>query len=657
MRKILWGSLFLATTLLAATKEHVLFGVWGGRTLHRGYSLYTYIDTMWMNATEFTVDAEKDVLTAAGHGLANGASVRVWSTDTLPDPLGTYVPNYTAATVTTDTLKLSGKDFKDTGAGVHKIGTRNLDNATKVYVSIGDLPAGVTSEFLYSSDCICPVPTEAATKRRFFYNGTNRLIVRFDAATDAPPGPFTVTLTYSIAGLPDRVITYDVTVAELHPVTLNRPMEFPPIPQKASWENQMVTLASKWCRDKANPGERYAFGVYDQAWFYDGAWVYNQVADYTRNPEWNNCAQNVAAQYWKFENSLKPPGNDIGLRIFTDGVKRFCGTDEECGSLVKSMLETGPYYRTGGEVTDWGIRETAFRLETAITYWRMFGAKPPYIERTADPLFGMFDAIWRMFGAKPPYIERTVDLLLGMFDAIFVSNTYQLHQLFYDGLAMRALIRYYEVRPDPRIPAAIKTALDWIWANAWDPSGKQMYYNPDPRGPRCASGCREWNRDLMMMVAPAFAWYWSITADDTYRQRGDEMFANSPRSLSGSVDPETDVFTVPGHGLSNNDPVTVRESCLALEKACYGARRIPAPLVYNLTYYARNVTPNTFKLSAKPGGFVIDIASAGVGLLNGVIYRAGNRGDADYSGKLFSQTYRWAFEYIHWREGTDLNRP
>jgi hypothetical protein len=31
---------------------------------------------------------------------------------------------------------------------------------------------------------------------------------------------------------------------------------------------------------------------------------------------------------------------------------------------------------------------------------------------------------------------------------------------------------------------------------------------------------------LNNLVAPAFAWYWRLTGDDIYRERGDDMFAH-----------------------------------------------------------------------------------------------------------------------------------
>ena len=41
-------------------------------------------------------------------------------------------------------------------------------------------------------------------------------------------------------------------------------------------------------------------------------------------------------------------------------------------------------------------------------------------------------------------------------------------QTAYDAVAVEALIYYYELTKDPRIPPAIKSMLDWTWDYGWN---------------------------------------------------------------------------------------------------------------------------------------------------------------------------------------------
>jgi hypothetical protein len=158
---------------------------------------------------------------------------------------------------------------------------------------------------------------------------------------------------------------------------------------------------------------------------------------------------------------------------------------------------------------------------------------------------------------RNPKLQQAAGYLINDFQRIFVLGGYTLHQPFFDGLAAEALIDYYELTQDPRVPPAIEMMLDGDWANAYNQTTHKLAYNPDPLGPTCSVGCMEYDPDLTNLLVPAYAWYWSYSKNDVYRQRSDIMF---------------------GHALDT---------------------------------------------------------------------------DISYSGKIFSQNYRWSFDYVKWRTGTD----
>lgn len=67
--------------------------------------------------------------------------------------------------------------------------------------------------------------------------------------------------------------------------------------------------------------------------------------------------------------------------------------------------------------------------------------------------------------------------------------------------------------------------LNWTFSKGWN--GAQLVYNPEPAGPRCSAGCQSYYSDVINLVVPAFAWYFSVTKDLEVGRQGDEMFSHS----------------------------------------------------------------------------------------------------------------------------------
>jgi hypothetical protein len=298
-------------------------------------------------------------------------------------------------------------------------------------------------------------------------------------------------------------------------------------PGLAKWQNDMLALGRKWCN-----GQAYAFGWEQDVWYYDGTRVYYQIADYTQDPFWNQCALNVAHQYRDYVISNK--GKIPGWRVFPRGLRMAwerTGDDSYKQAVILLATNSAYAYLAGG-ASDTLIRETAYVTEAYIE-----------AERVGQP--------------RNPKLQQAAGYLINDFERIFVLGGYQLHQSFWDGLAAEALIDYYELTQDPRVPPAIEMMLDGDWANAYNQTTHELAYNPDPPGPTCSVGCQQYDPDLTNLLVPAYAWYWNYSQNDVYRERGDVMF---------------------GHALDT---------------------------------------------------------------------------DISYSGKIFSQNYRWSFDYVKWRTGVD----
>lgn len=72
--------------------------------------------------------------------------------------------------------------------------------------------------------------------------------------------------------------------------------------------------------------------------------------------------------------------------------------------------------------------------------------------------------------------------------------------------------------------------------------------------------------------------------------------------MVASVGTSTDVFTLDGHGLDDDDEVTLRPEA---------GGTMPAPLVAGTTYYAIRLSDATFSLAATAGGAAINLTTAG----------------------------------------------
>jgi hypothetical protein len=98
-------------------------------------------------------------------------------------------------------------------------------------------------------------------------------------------------------------------------------------------------------------------------------------------------------------------------------------------------------------------------------------------------------------------------------------------QPFMVGLTMEGLIAYHGVSSDPRVLPAIKICLDWLWANAWVPADQAFWYDNYVTDPKSPFPANKGAPDLNLLIAPAYAWYYQMTGDTQYRDKGDAIFA------------------------------------------------------------------------------------------------------------------------------------
>ena len=85
------------------------------------------------------------------------------------------------------------------------------------------------------------------------------------------------------------------------------------------------------------------------------------------------------------------------------------------------------------------------------------------------------------------------------------------------ALAAEALIQYWDVSHDPRIPPMLQMAADQLWAQSWNTSCNCFLYwnSATSTGPTA---------DLNLLIAPLYGWVYQQTGAQIYRDEGDKIF-------------------------------------------------------------------------------------------------------------------------------------
>ena len=226
--------------------------------------------------------------------------------------------------------------------------------------------------------------------------------------------------------------------------------------------------------------------------------------------------------------SLDAAGNDVsnvplppvGLRAFPKAggavrVEWICPTcDPKYASALRALINADIMANQAGVPWDGRIREMAYGLNCEVAQQTAFGEPHKNLTNTADILIGFLLA----------YTDGT--------------GRYAQYQTFMTGLTIEALINYWDLTHDARVPYAVRRMLDDIWAR-YDTKKHALMYNGDTDPAKCGEVASWFNSDpggncgqtnhqgLNNLVSPAFAWYWRQTGDNTYLTRGDEVFAHS----------------------------------------------------------------------------------------------------------------------------------
>ncbi len=535
----------------------------GGGTHGLSFAGYSHVITLLAAATaqQYTVDPASDVLTTEKpHGLSNHARVFVQSTEVLPSPLVAFEASgywgYCAEVIDERQLKLrkpkietscgadnpgSPVDITDEGTGILYVYTRRVPVVN--ISSISGYPPGTVLTWRRTTWAMGSL--QYSVQRNGGYGSTENNTATFFAKVPAvtPPGEYLIRVATNENRANDRnagVFEYTLYAVGIPKANKSGPSTYPSIPGLSSsvipgrphryWENMMVSEKNgggasqggfgtgvQWnrCANRQDPEHPWGFlppsnvtphvlsysqAANGQVWFYNDE-TFFEIAKYTGDPTWANCGIDVArVMRDKFQKS--GPTSMYGYFYFPwtlVAAYRLTG-DVSYKEEVISIADGGTNYR--GDVRDMYMREHAFAFEARLARRAVTGEEDYNLQYFADVAIAML----YINAARSP--ERTFN------------------EPFMLGLLMRPLIRWYMLSHDERVPAVIKLTLDKLWDEWYDKSTHRLLYNPEPFGMRCRNSCNKpTSTALNNLVSPAFAWYWRLTGDDTYRERGDDLFA------------------------------------------------------------------------------------------------------------------------------------
>ena len=282
----------------------------------------------------------------------------------------------------------------------------------------------------------------------------------------------------------------------------------PPVPELATWEQQMLNYGARHCATLKGSG---SFDTKLSATYYDAEWVYYQIADYTHDSSWNDCARAAEAVY-RDQYVLANNGAIPGYWNFSHGV-------------------TEDYLRTGDQQSRSAVVALATRAAFAVDGTSLAStASADYSREVAYTIMAYLNAEH----VGEPRRARLADLeqqALGHLNQWFVAKNTTYIRPFMVALTAHALITYDEAVGDARILPQLKAAADWLWANMWVSSGGAFRYtNVDtaqfsPGQFAYNTGGTELAPDLNLLIAPFYAWIYHQTGDVTYRDRADQIFA------------------------------------------------------------------------------------------------------------------------------------
>jgi hypothetical protein len=361
--------------------------------------------------------------------------------------------------------------------------TAGTDDTDGTVPSVTGIPPGSSADFLTLARYCC---------KTFIYRVGGELPLRVTTTAATPLGTYTLQVSYTTKAGLVRTTPYLITVDPM-------PTMLPVIPVTSTprltgykeWKENASIYGKKHC----NAAETKVFSE-PSVTYYDGARVYYQIADLTGDHSFDACANMIYSSYAKYVNANR--GKIPGYHVFGEGFKMtFLRTGDQTAKKALETLVSGSLYANWPDPTSLVhaslSREMSYAIEANLL----------------DQSLG---------SPANPHFQDLVETLLGHFDQWFISKTVPVVQPFMVALGAEALIAYWDVTKDPRVPPMLQTAADQVWTKSWNRSCSCFnYYNDD--GTLAAA-----SQDLNLLIAPMYGWIFKQTGNIIYRDHGDRAF-------------------------------------------------------------------------------------------------------------------------------------
>jgi hypothetical protein len=292
----------------------------------------------------------------------------------------------------------------------------------------------------------------------------------------------------------------------------------------------MLTYGQLHCTTAKTQKDQYGNPQsYDQllaATYYDAISVYLQISKYTGDAKWQACAQ-AAKEIYRDKYVIGNKGQVPGYWNFTNGlVMDYQINRDETSKTAAILLSQNAAFATdltplASTASPERSRELVYTIRAYLNAEKL---GVPRRARLTDLITQALGHVHQWFKLKTYPLQGTSNPP----DPVGDGKYY--FQPFMAGLTMEGLIMWYEATQDARVLPAVKSCLDWMWENAWVPADQAFWYinyipvaHPDPSvlhpfPPKPGAP------DLNLLIAPAYAWYYKMTGDTIYRDRGDQVF-------------------------------------------------------------------------------------------------------------------------------------
>lgn len=265
------------------------------------------------------------------------------------------------------------------------------------------------------------------------------------------------------------------------------------------WQENMLIHGQKYCellKDRSQP-----WAVRSDNGYYDAERIYYQIADYTGDSRWDECAQ-AAERTYRDEYLLaqETPGKVAGWMIFPHGLLMdYQRTNDE--KSKKALLALANNASFAYAPLEW-TKSTDLSREVAYNIEAKYLALPyGYSDRQR-----LNDLVEQAFGHMNSWFKTK--------DAPYVRP-------FMVALTAEALILHYDRTQDVRVLPTLKLAADTMWQSMWDPDKKAFQYTDRNNAP---GGGKEVTADLNLLIAPLYSWLCMMTRDQSYCEKHDLIF-------------------------------------------------------------------------------------------------------------------------------------